>query len=152
MGFYYFITVCGVGDLKLKYKQAFMRMALEFAKTSEAKRLKVCCLIVKNDQIISIGINGTIAGWDTNQCEDSQGATEWFVKHAEIQALNKLRKSSESSVGAFMFVTHSPCNHCMLDILDSGISEVYYHEDYRDSTAVDFLRAKGVKVEKLENI
>lgn len=40
----------------------------------------------------------------------------------------------------------------MLDILDSGISEVYYHEDYRDSTAVDFLRAKGVKVEKLENI
>ena len=56
--------------MKLKYKQAFMRMALEFAKTSEAKRLKVCCLIVKNDQIISIGINGTIAGWDTNQCED----------------------------------------------------------------------------------
>lgn len=138
--------------MKEKYKKAFMKMALVFAETSEAQRLKVCCLIVKNHQIISIGINGTIAGWETNACEDEDGKTSWFVKHAEIQALNKLRKSPETSLGATMFVTHSPCMGCVLDILDSGISVVYYHTDYRDTTAVKFLRERGVMVEKLENI
>ena len=70
MGFYCSIIVCGVGDLKLKYKQAFMRMALEFAKTSEAKRLKVGGTIVQDGRITSLAINSTPTGWDTNDCED----------------------------------------------------------------------------------
>lgn len=135
--------------MKEKYKVAFMEMAVAFSKTSEAERLKVCSLIVKNDQVISIGINGTIKGWETNICEDAEGKTQWFVKHAEIQALNKLRKSSESSVGATMFVTHSPCMGCVLDILDSGIKEVYYLHQYRDSSGIDFLRSHGVAVEQV---
>lgn len=135
--------------MKEKYKVAFMKMAKVFAETSEAERLKVCCLLVKNGQIISIGINGTISGWHTNSCEGEDGKTEWFVKHAEIQALNKLRKSHETSVGATMFITHSPCTHCMLDILDSGVSEVYYAEEYRDTSAIDFLKGHGLIVEKI---
>lgn len=138
--------------MKEKYKKAFMRMALEFAKTSEAERLKVCALIVKNGQVISIGINGTIAGWDTNCCETPEGDTAWFVRHAEIAALNKLRKSHESSEGAVMFVTANPCTKCMLDILDAGIKEVYYHEQYRDTTSIEFLRGKGLVVEQLINL
>lgn len=126
-----------------------MGMASVFAETSEAERLKVCCLIVKSNQVISIGINGTIAGWHTNCCEDSQGNTEWFVKHAEAQALNKLRKSHETSVGATMFVTHSPCMSCVLDILDAEIKEVYYLHEYRDTKGVEFLRSKGLHVEQL---
>lgn len=135
--------------MKMKYKLAYIEMAKVFAQTSEAERLKVCCLIVKNNQIISIGINGTISGWDTNKCEDERGNTEWFVKHAEAQALNKLRKSHETSVGASMFVTHSPCFSCVLDILDAEIKEVYYLEEYRDTRGIDFLRSRGVHVEKL---
>lgn len=146
---FYGLSVGGVITMKGKYVDAFMRMAVEFAKTSEAERLKVCCLIVKNDQVISIGINGTIKGWHTNKCEDESGATAWYVKHAEIQALNKLRKSSESSSGATMFVTHSPCMGCVLDILDAEISKVYYLNQYRDSSGIDFLRSHGVEVEQV---
>ena len=135
--------------MKDKYKQAFMEMATVFAKTSEANRLKVAALIVKDEKVISLGINGTIKGWYTNFCENEKGETEWFVRHAEQAALNKLRTSHESSVGAEMFVTHSPCLRCCLDIIDSGITNLYYKEDYRDISGIELLRKHGIVVEQL---
>ena len=135
--------------MKEKYKQAFMEMATVFAKTSEANRLKVGALIVKDEKVISLGINGTIKGWYTNTCEDEKGETEWFVRHAEHAALNKLRTSHESSVGAEMFVTHSPCLKCCLEIIDAGITKVYYKDEYKDRTGISLLKEYGVDVEKL---
>lgn len=136
--------------MKEKYKVAYMKMAKNFAETSEANRLKVAALIVKDEKIISLGINGTIANWHTNSCEDSDGKTSWYVKHAEQAALNKLRKSHESSVDAEMFITHSPCLNCCLDIIDSGIKKVYFNKLYRDSRGVQLLKDYGVEVECLE--
>lgn len=137
---------------KLKYKLAFMGMAKVFAQTSEAERLQVGALIVKNKQIISTGVNGTPAGWETNQCENDKNETEWFVRHAEIQALNKLRKSNETSHGAEMYVTHSPCKNCAVDIIDAGITKVYYDIEYRDTTGIDLLKQYGIQVEKLQEV
>ena len=135
--------------MKDKYKQAFMCMAEIFAQTSEAQRLKVGCLIVKDDKIISQSVNGTVKGWHTNNCEDENGDTQWFTQHAEQQALNKLRRTHETSVGATMFVTHSPCKMCCLQIIDAGISTVYYRNSYRDLSGIDVLREHGIEVEKL---
>ena len=135
--------------MKDKYKFSYMRMAKVFSETSEAKRLKVAALIVKDDKIISLGVNGTISGWDTNCCEDNDGNTSWFVKHAEQAALNKLRKSHESSLGADMFITHSPCLNCCLDIIDSGIKKVYFSYFYRDKSGIDLLLDNGVDVEQI---
>ena len=135
--------------MKEKYKVAYMKMAKSFAETSEATRLKVAALIVKDEKIISLGINGTISNWNTNSCEDSDGKTSWHVKHAEQAALNKLRKSHESSIGAEMFITHSPCLNCCLDIIDSGIKKVYFNKLYRDSRGVQLLKDYGVEVECL---
>lgn len=137
---------------KLKYKLAFMGMAKVFAQTSEAKRLQVGALIVKNKQIISTGVNGTPAGWETNNCENSNNETEWFVRHAEVQALNKLRKSHETSTGAEMYITHSPCKNCAVEIIDAGITKVYYDIDYRDSTGIELLKKYGIQVEKLQEV
>ena len=136
--------------MKGKYKQAFMDMTEVFSKTSEARRLKVGATIVHDGRIISLAINGTPTGWETNACEDENGETNWFVFHAEHQALNKLRKSHESSVGSSMFVTHSPCKLCALEIIDSGIKEVFYKYDYRDSTGVELLKKYGIRVEKMK--
>lgn len=135
--------------MKEKYKQAFMDMTEVFSKTSEARRLKVGATIVQDGRIISLAINGTPTGWDTNDCEDENGETSWFVFHAEQQALNKLRKSHESCFGASMFITHSPCKLCSLEIIDSGIKEVFYKYDYRDSTGVELLKKYGIRVEKM---
>lgn len=132
-----------------KYDIAYLKMAEVFSETSEATRLKVGCLIVRDRQIISLGINGTPTGWYTNICEDDEGNTAWFTKHAEVQALNKLRKSTENSVGADLFVTHSPCKMCCLDIIDSGIKRVIYKTEYRDTSGLNILRDHGIIVEQL---
>ena len=134
---------------KEKYRLAFIDMASRFALTSEAKRLKVGCLIVKDGQIISQGVNGTPVGWVTNTCEDENNVTEWFVKHAEVQALNKLRNSTVTAKGAALYVSHSPCKFCALDIIDAGISKVYFKEAYRDLTGVELLESYGIEVEQL---
>lgn len=134
-----------------KYDRAYLEMALVFSKTSAAQRLKVGCVIVRDGQVLSLGINGTPSGWNTNICEnDVTGLTEWFVKHAEVQALNKLRKSTESSVGATMYITHSPCKHCCLDIIDAGIKRVVYLHQYRDVSGIDLLNKYDVICEQIK--
>lgn len=132
-----------------KYDIAYLEMAEAFSKTSVAERLKVGCVIVRDGQPISLGINGTPSGWYTNNCEDENGKTSWFTKHAEVQALNKLRKSTESSVGADMYITHSPCKMCCLDIIDAGIKRIVFKESYRDTSGIEILKQHGIIVEQL---
>ena len=127
-----------------------MKMTEVFAETSEATRLKVGACLLKNGNPIAFGVNGTIPGWSTNVCEDENGDTKAdVVLHAEIQALNKLRKINESSVGATLLVTHACCARCAHEIVDSGISVVYYHHEYRSVDGIEYLRKKGVEVHKI---
>lgn len=128
---------------------AFMMMASTFARTSEAKRLQVGCLIVKDGGIISCGVNGSPSGWPTNVCESVDNVTEWYVRHAEINALNKLRRSHSVSTGATMFCTHACCLPCAIDLVDAGISQFFYRETYRDDSGLEYLRTKGLTVVKM---
>ena len=126
------------------------------AHLSHARRLQVGAVIVKDDSVISYGYNGMPAGWDNN-CEDeicypdAEGVTlktKPEVLHAESNAIAKLAKSTNSGLGADLFVTHSPCIHCAKLIHQSGISRVYYGENYRDDAGIKFLEQSGVDVEK----
>ncbi len=135
--------------MKEKYLLAFADMAERFAETSEATRLKVAALIIKNNSVISLGINGTYPGWETNICEDETGQTAWFTRHAESAALDKLVKSNESSEGSIMVVTHAPCKMCSLRIKDAGILGVYYRHQYRDDSGLKYLLNNGVLVEQI---
>ena len=135
--------------MKTKYLMAFMDMTEVFAQTSEAKRLKVGACLIKNGNPIAFGVNGTIPGWKTNDCEDESGNTTEFVLHAEIQCLNKLRKIKESADGATLLVTHGCCLKCSHEIVDSGVVKVYYRNDYRSTEGLDYLRANNVEVIKI---
>lgn len=135
--------------MKLKYELAFLAMAQEFAKTSEAKRLKVGALLVKDDAVISIGCNGTPSGWHTNDCEGLDGLTLPVVRHAEINALNKLRRLPSTSTGATMFCTHACCLNCAIDIVDAGVSKFFYRETYREENGLEYLRKHSVEVKQL---
>lgn len=135
--------------MKQKYINAYMQMAEVFAGTSEAKRLKVGALVVKDGGIISEGCNGTPRGWVDNVCEGSDGLTLGVVRHAEINALNKIRRSTMTSVGATMFISHSPCLNCAIDIVDAGIKQVYFREQYRDDSGIAYLKNKMVDVVQL---
>ena len=145
--------------MKPKYQQAHMQAAHIYANLSSAQRLKVGALIVKDDRIISIGYNGMPSGWD-NVCEykhyslgnpnDYELKTKPEVLHAEMNALMKLAKSTESGLDSSLFVTHSPCLDCAKGIYQAGIKEVYYSTDYRSTDGLEFLKKCGIKVEKLD--
>ena len=140
-----------------------MKTAEVFAGLSSARRLHVGAIVVKDDRIISIGYNGMPFGWDNN-CEDEvlenyagfEGAihniklkTKPEVLHAETNAIAKLAKNGDSSNGAVLFVTHSPCLDCAKLVYQSGINSVYYRNAYRDESGVRFLERAGVSVNKV---
>lgn len=133
--------------MKQKYKIALMDMAERFGKTSEAERLKVGAILYKDDAIISLGVNGQPSGWPTEVCEDSENKTLPTVRHAEDAALQKLWNSPNTSEGAYMFISHSPCLSCSIKIVTAKISKVFYRHEYRSDDGVKYLKSKGVDVE-----
>lgn len=130
-----------------------MKTAQTFADLSHAKRLHVGAIVVKEDRIISIGYNGMPAGWDNN-CEnileDGSLKTKPEVLHAESNAIAKLARSNDSGAGADLFVTHAPCIECAKLIYQSGISRVVYGAEYRSHDGLEFLKASGVTVERID--
>lgn len=152
-----------------KFDAAHMKVAETYAKLSSATRLKVGSIIVKDDRIISIGYNGTPAGWD-NACEDiiteqstyviDNGGPEYpmstirtktkqEVIHAEMNAIGKLAKSAESGKDATMYITHAPCFECAKLIHIAGIKKVFYREQYRSTEGLEFLDKCNIEVEKI---
>ena len=154
-----------------KFDNAHMEAAEVYAKLSSAVRLKVGCVIVKDNTIIGIGYNGMPSGWD-NVCEDKiycddgdwyeqqlpKDANQWLryklitkreVLHAETNAIAKLARSTQSGLGASLYVTHAPCVDCAKLVYQSGISSVYYRNSYRDEAGVEFLTKAGVQVQKI---
>jgi len=133
---------------QLKYDRAYINMAFEWGKLSHCKRKQVGALIVKEKMIISDGYNGSPTGFD-NCCEDESGDTKWMVLHAEANAILKVAASTQSSEGATLYVTLSPCRDCSKLILQSGIKRVVYANAYKDLSGVDFLKQAGIKVEHI---
>ena len=134
--------------MKQKYVDAFMDMAVRFGQTSTAKRLKVGCLIFKNEAIVSCGTNGQPPKWPTEVCEDGDGNTLPTVRHAEAAALDKIDVSAVQ--GASVFVSHSPCLTCAQRLVDAGVTTVYYRYEYRSTEGIEHLRKSGVIVFKVE--
>ena len=123
----------------------YMRMAEIWAENSYCKRRKVGALIVKDKMIISDGYNGTPAGFE-NICEDETGHTKSYVLHAEANAITKVSRTSNSSEGATLYVTASPCIECAKLIIQAGIKRVVFLEYYRLSEGLDLLKRAGVEI------
>ena len=104
---------------------------------------------MKNNTIISDGYNGTPAGFK-NVCEDEDGHTLPYVLHAEANAITKIARSGNSSEGATLYVTTSPCIECSKLIIQAGIARVVFSEYYRLSDGIDLLREAGIKVDFIE--
>ena len=128
-----------------RYDKAYIRMALEWAKLSHCNRKKVGAIIVKNKMIISDGYNGTPSGFD-NCCEDENDKTHWFVLHAEANAILKVARSTQSTEGATLYQTLSPCKDCSKLIYQSGIKRVVFSNKYKDTEGIEFLTKAGVEI------
>ena len=153
----------------MRIHHAHLETAEVYARLSKARRLQVGAIIVKDNRVISIGYNGTPAGWDNN-CEeeikvtedcylDNSGAsypitttslkTKPEVIHAEANAIAKLARSNESGLDSTMYITHAPCFDCAKLIYTAGIKKVYFRNHYRNEDGINFLTKCNVEVEKL---
>lgn len=125
--------------------ERYMRMATIWAENSYCKRRKVGALIVKDKMIISDGYNGTPSGFE-NVCEDENNITKPYVLHAEANAITKVACSNNSSLGATMYVTSSPCIECAKLIIQAGIKRVVYNQVYRVTDGCDLLERAEIEV------
>lgn len=156
--------------MKEKMIRAHLAAAGIYAELSTAKKLKVGCILVKDNRVISIGYNGTPAGWD-NDCETEEttwhetyldegstiidlGEVKYVTKpeviHAEANAISKLARSNESGLGAYAFITHAPCIECSKLLYGAGITHVFYKTQYRSVDGIDFLEKCNIQVKKIE--
>ena len=122
-----------------------IRLAALWAETSYCQRRQVGALIVKDKMIISDGYNGTPSGFE-NVCEDDNNITKPYVLHAEANAITKIARSNNSSDGATMYVTASPCIECAKLIIQAGIKRVVYSEKYRLEDGINLLKRAGIEV------
>jgi len=151
--------------MKQKFIDAHMKAAEVYSQLSSAKRLQVGCVVVKDNTIIGIGYNGMPSGW-TNDCEEvvnvdpsdprydynnftNELKTKPEVLHAETNAIAKIARSTNSSEGAALFVTHAPCLDCAKIIHQAGINSVYYRNTYRSTDGIDFLEKCNINVKKV---
>lgn len=134
--------------MKNKEIECYFSIVESIAKMSYCGRLRVGSILVKNNSIIAYGYNGTAHG-DENVC-DMDNVTLPNVIHAEMNAIYKCAKSNESAENSSLFITHSPCLSCSVAIVQTGIKEVYYINDYRDTSPIDYLKSKGITVIKRE--
>ena len=133
----------------MKFDHSYLAMAEIWSQNSYCKRRKVGALLVKDRTIISDGYNGTPSGFE-NICEDENGVTKPYVLHAEANAITKVAKSGNSSEGATLFVTASPCAECAKLIIQAGISRVVYRDAYRLTDGIDLLKRAGIQVEQAQ--
>jgi dCMP deaminase len=136
-------------EKQTKFDRSYLEMAAVWAKNSYCTRRQVGAILVKDRMIISDGYNGTPAGFE-NVCEDENGVTKPYVLHAEANAITKVARSGNSSEGATLYITDSPCMECAKLIIQSGIRRVVYAREYRIIDGVDLLRRAGIQVDKFE--
>ncbi len=134
-----------------KFDKSYIKMAYVWADNSYCERRKVGALIVKDRMIISDGYNGTPSGFE-NICEDEDGGTKAYVLHAEANAITKVAKSHNSSQGATLYITDSPCIECAKLIIQAGISRVVYARKYRITDGLDLLNRAGIEIDHLTTL
>ena len=129
--------------------QRYLKMASIWAQNSYCRRRKVGALLVKDKMIISDGYNGTPSGFENN-CEDESNTTYPYVLHAEANAITKVAKSNNSSEGATLYVTSSPCLECSKLIIQAGIKRVVFYDNYHKQDGIDLLIRANIEVVQIE--
>lgn len=133
---------------EIKSDLIYLKMANIWGSSSHCERMKVGCLVVKDKSIISDGYNGSPSGFP-NICESEDMKTLPYVLHAEANAITKLAKSTQSSIGSTMYITLSPCFECAKLIIQSNIKRIVFCEVYRNTDPLIFLSEGGIEITRI---
>ena len=136
------------GLTRPNWNQYFKEIVQVTSKRSPCHRLKVGCLLVKDNRIISQGYNGFLPGCIHKSIVRNNH--EQATVHAEQNALADCAKRGVSCLGATAYITHYPCIICCRLLLASGIKEIKYLENYKNDELVkyfaDQLKVKIIKI------
>lgn len=142
-------TLNPYGNRQDQFDKRYLEMARIWSTNSYCIRRQVGALIVKERMIISDGYNGTPEGFE-NICEDENNKTKPYVLHAEANAITKVAKSNNSSDGATLYITTSPCVECAKLIIQSGIRRVVFCDNYHTDDGVELLKRAKIEVLYIE--
>lgn len=133
---------------RMPWGEYFMRTAQLISQRSACSRLHVGCVLVRDNRIISAGYNGFLPGAPhRSRMRDSH---EQATVHAEQNAVADCARRGVSTGGCVCYVTHYPCLTCAKILAAAGISQIYYHANYRNDTLVhEIMQEIGVRVEPL---
>lgn len=120
---------------RLSWDEYFSKIVKVTSERSPCERLKVGCLLVKDNRIISQGYNGFLPGQPHKSIV--RDGHEQATVHAEQNAIADCAKRGVSCIGSTAYITHYPCIICCRLLLASGIKEVRYLEDYRNDSLVE---------------
>jgi dCMP deaminase len=138
-----------IQDKKEQYRQAFQQV-LASKKASKAKKTaKVGAAIISGNQIISLPNASLIGGPMELEKDDGTWTSPPTVSHAEERCISQAAREGVVLDGATMIVTLSPCMACSRMIVNSGIKELHYIDDWWDQEALGFLRENDIKVVKI---
>lgn len=140
---------------RLSWDQYFMTITRQVAERSTCMRAKVGAVIVREKSILATGYNGAPAGMP--HCTDvgcliyqsttPNGETEencFRTIHAEMNAIAQAAKNGASIKDASIYITHTPCIHCLKVLVNTGIKNIYYERAYKLHTLEELLRLTQV--------
>jgi len=148
---------------RLDWHNYFMNIAKMVAERSTCNRAKIGAVIVKDRSIISTGYNGAPAGLPhctdvgclvyTSINPDGEEEQNCFrTIHAEINAIAQAAKHGVSIDGADIYITASPCYHCLKVLINVGIKNIYYLKPYKIEKIKELLELSKVNLIQINEI
>jgi dCMP deaminase len=143
------------------WDQYFLTITRQVAERSTCKRAKVGTVIVREKNILATGYNGAPAGLAhctevgclIYESKTPSGEIEencYRTIHAEINAIAQAARNGVSIRDAAIYVTHTPCIHCMKVLINTGIKQIFYEKEYKVHTVRDLLASTDVVLKKVE--
>jgi len=146
---------------RLSWHQYFMTITRQVAERSTCNRAKVGAVIVRDKNILATGYNGAPAGMPhctdvgclIYQSKTPDGDIEencFRTIHAEINAIAQAAKNGATIKDAAIYITHTPCIHCLKVLVNTGIRNIYYEIPYKLHALEELLQATKVHLEKVD--
>jgi dCMP deaminase len=140
------------------WHQYFLTITRQVAERSTCTRAKVGAVIVRDKNILATGYNGSPAGLPhctdvgclvyTSRTPSGEVEENCFrTIHAEINAIAQAAKNGASIRDADIYITHTPCIHCLKVLINTGIRRVFYEHEYKRGTLAELLRYTDVQLE-----
>jgi dCMP deaminase len=150
-----------VSEQRPSWPEYFMTITAQVAERSTCPRAKVGAVIVRDKNILATGYNGAPAGLP--HCTElgcllytsrtPAGETEencYRTIHAEINAIAQAAKNGASIRDADIYITHTPCIHCLKVLINTGIRRVFYEKEYKLHTLKEILTHADVTLEQVK--